>query len=105
MATVLWFNGIPCICPHLNTANFEDHVKDEALFEQGYLLILDRCDVLVLCTDNYDDSAGTKLEIRRALERGIQVVTQKIFNEWLGVRIAEKEMNFPPIRREAKQNP
>jgi len=73
-------------------------VKDEALFEDGYLQILERCDVLVLCTDDYKNSVGTNLEIRRALEQRIPVITKELFNVWLSVRNKEKEM-LSPTRR------
>jgi len=49
MAVKLWERGFIALCPHLNTANFEqDCWAPEHTFLQGYLELLRRCDGIIL---------------------------------------------------------
>jgi nucleoside 2-deoxyribosyltransferase len=68
VATAVWEAGHVAICPHLNTAHFNeyDHVLD------GYIDVLSRCDGLVL-VPNSENSRGTQAEWLYATRQGIPV--------------------------------
>lgn len=70
-AKILWEAGIPTICPHKNTALFGGICHDEH-WEEGYLVILRRCDLLVVVTD-WEMSKGTTAEIALAHDLNIPV--------------------------------
>jgi hypothetical protein len=73
VAVQLWEAGYTAICPHLNTAYFEDHCKVEAdVYLKGDLQILARCDAMVVLP-NYEHSNGTLGEIKFAEDRGIPI--------------------------------
>ena len=67
----LWNLGYPTICPHLNSAHF-DGCAPESLFLSGTLLMLEKCDVVVLI-EGWRESNGTLGEIYRANELAIPV--------------------------------
>lgn len=73
IAVAVWQSGNTAICPHLNTANFEDLtiVPDEAYLE-GYLNILCRCDGVVMAID-WEKSKGATAELEYAKSLGIPV--------------------------------
>ena len=71
IAIELWEAGHVAICPHLNTANFEkDCVVADQIYLYGDLMILARCDAMVL-TPDWMDSEGARNEVVFAKERGI----------------------------------
>jgi nucleoside 2-deoxyribosyltransferase len=73
VAVELWNEGYTALCPHLNTAHFENDCS--ATYEdyiQGDLELLSRCDAMVLCP-NYKSSTGAKIEIEYAKEHGIPI--------------------------------
>ena len=75
IATYLWDNGIVAICPHMNTAGFEKMTKlNSKDFVDGDLLLVERCDVLVLMSDWYL-SKGAIREVARAIELDIPFYT------------------------------
>ena len=70
------------LCPHLNTAHFQNAAPDEVWLE-GDLELLRRCDA-VLLTDNWRESAGACVEVGFAREHGVPVFeTFEVFREWL----------------------
>ena len=71
VALELWRIGYAVICPHMNTALFDGAAPDE-VFLTGYLVILRRCDLLVL-TPGWAKSAGCQGEREEACERSIPV--------------------------------
>ena len=71
VAEQLWAAGYPTVCPHLNTALMDGVACDET-FLQGDMLILERCDRVVL-VPGWIDSAGTRAEIAHARARGLPV--------------------------------
>ena len=76
-ARVLWDEGYTVVCPHLNTANFnEDGATSWKDYLQGDLEILSRCDI-VFALPNWKDSKGSKIEIDYALRKAIPVVESK----------------------------
>jgi len=73
IAIKLWEVGHVVICPHLNTAHFENDCKvsDEA-YLSGDLNILCRCDAIVM-TPYWEKSVGAKGEYDYAVAHGIPI--------------------------------
>lgn len=68
--------GLFPVVPHLNTRDFENQVKqnDDQYFLDGTMALLERCDAVLLTMSNADAiSIGTKAEVHRAYQLGIQV--------------------------------
>lgn len=68
--------GLFPVVPHLNTRDFENLVKqnDDQYFLDGTMAVLERCDAVLLTMPNADVvSTGTKAEVHRAHQLGIQV--------------------------------
>ena len=61
------------ICPHTNTAHFDDDLPNQdQFFLDGTLALLERCDAVVLI-EGWRYSAGTLGEIHRARELGMPI--------------------------------
>src|ERR1044071_5255088 len=71
LALRVWELGHACICPHKNTALFGGSAPDE-LWLKGDLEIMRRCNA-VLCTDNWETSAGARDEVKLARSLNIPV--------------------------------
>lgn len=71
LALKVWLLGAAAICPHANTAHFQDAAPD-AVWLDGDLEILTRCDAL-LTTADWARSTGAKAEVLFALDHGIPV--------------------------------
>ena len=71
LALEVWRAGAAAICPHANTAHFQDAAPDHVWLD-GDLEILARCDA-VLMTPDWLRSTGAKAEEAFARERGILV--------------------------------
>lgn len=69
VAEKLWNLGWTVLCPHGNSANLKG---DDSIFLEGDIVLLKRCDMLVLMP-GWEGSAGTKGEFIKALEFGIPV--------------------------------
>lgn len=68
--------GLFPVVPHLNTRDFENQVKqnNDQYFLDGTMAMLERCDAVLLTMPNADEvSSGTKAEVHRAHQLGIQV--------------------------------
>ena len=65
IARALWQMGIVAICPHKNTELFGGIVPDD-VFIEGDLLIIERCDLLVVRSRGWSRSEGTVKEVRHA---------------------------------------
>ncbi|WJJ58644.1 deoxyribosyltransferase [Klebsiella phage vB_KpnS_MAG26fr] len=68
--------GLFPVVPHLNTRDFENQVKqnNDQYFLDGTMAMLERCDAVLLTMPNADAiSIGTKAEVHRAHQLGIQV--------------------------------
>lgn len=68
--------GLFPVVPHLNTRDFENQVKKnhDQYFLDGTMAMLERCDAVLLTMPNADVvSVGTKAEVHRAYQLGIQV--------------------------------
>lgn len=82
--------GLFPVVPHLNTRGFEGQVKknSDQYFLDGTMAMLERCDAVLLTIPNADEvSSGTKAEVHRAYQLGIQVYR-----------------SFDALRRAAQQN-
>lgn len=65
-----WEAGYATICPHMNTAEFDD-ISPE-VFYIGDLEIMERCDC-VLLIPGWEKSFGARLETRFAKKLGIPI--------------------------------
>ena len=66
MAVKLWGAGYTVICPHLNTANFENICKCKYEdYIEGDLNILEKCDAVFMLR-NWRKSNGSRIEHMRA---------------------------------------
>ena len=68
--------GLFPVVPHLNTRDFENQVdlNSDQYFLNGTMALLERCDAMLLTMPNADVvSVGTKAEVHRAHQLGIQV--------------------------------
>lgn len=72
LALEVWRAGAACICPHLNTAHFQDAAPDHVWLD-GDLELLARCDA-VLMTPDWQRSTGARAEHDFAKDRGIAVL-------------------------------
>ncbi|MHB9019387.1 MAG: DUF1937 family protein [Minisyncoccota bacterium] len=73
VAAQLWEQGHAVICPHANTAHFEELCNcSYEDYMKGDFAILSRCDLLYMLKD-WKDSAGAVRELAFAQERGIPV--------------------------------
>lgn len=70
----LWRKGFAVICPHLNTARFEDDYPDITYdqFIAGDLEIINAVDALVMLP-GWEKSKGANIERAHALSLGIPV--------------------------------
>lgn len=75
LALEVWRMGAAAICPHANTAHYQDAAPDDVWLE-GDLAIMRRCDA-VLMTADWKRSQGATEERRMALEAGIPVFYDK----------------------------
>jgi hypothetical protein len=75
IAVELWNDGIVALCPHMNTAGFEKLTKlSNREFVDGDLLLVERCDMVILTPDWYV-SKGAIREVARAIELDIPFYT------------------------------
>jgi hypothetical protein len=82
LALQVWNRGCACVCPHMNTANFQGAAPDE-VWLQGDLEILGRCDFAVT-VKGWKGSTGSVQEVAFCQERGIPVFeTLNKLDGWL----------------------
>lgn len=74
VAVELWSKGYVALCPHLNTANFEEESSlltwDDYI--KGDLALLSRCDAIVMLPD-FEDSKGALVEFEYAVRNDIPI--------------------------------
>jgi nucleoside 2-deoxyribosyltransferase len=71
LALEVWKLGAAALCPHANTAHFQDAAPDWVWLD-GDLEMLRRCDG-ILVTPDWQRSAGAREEVAYATQRGIPV--------------------------------
>lgn len=80
-ARKLWDDGWAVICPHSNTAfmdgadahDREGPNGDWARWLRGDLEIISRCDAIYML-DNYKDSKGALIELKKAMDLGLEIL-------------------------------
>jgi hypothetical protein len=78
----VWALGAAAVCPHLNTAHFQDSLPDD-IWLLGDLAILAKCDAMIL-TPDWERSSGARAEREFAEQRGIPVFEDLAdLNGWL----------------------
>lgn len=83
LALEVWRLGCACLCPHTNTRFFQGAAPD-ALWLNGDLELLKRCDAVIL-TEDWERSSGARAEVDLALSRGIRVFrTIEDLRRWEG---------------------
>ena len=75
VALELWKMGYAVICPHKNTALFDGSVPDDVVIG-GDLVILDRCDVIVMIP-GWKNSEGAKGEHEKAKQLGLTIIYEE----------------------------
>lgn len=99
LAKIIWQANYFCLCPHLNTAYFDNVLPYEDFIER-YLESLEFCDVLVLM-NNYKESPGALQELNRALQLGKMVIRETEIETFLN-QLKEKDSGqskqyYPPL--------
>lgn len=74
LALEVWKLGAACICPHLNTAQFQGAAADSVWLD-GDIEILRRCDALIR-TPDWANSLGAQAEVDFADKHGIPVFSR-----------------------------
>lgn len=74
VSQILWGRGIcAALCPHLNTARFDDHLDlTHDNWMQGYIELMLGCDIVVVAP-GWEGSTGTKQEIDVATQASMPV--------------------------------
>ena len=73
VAVDVWARGHIALCPHLNTAHFEDDIPDnDGAWLNGAIEMLLRCDGVVLLP-NWEQSKGARNEEVTARRNGLPV--------------------------------
>lgn len=82
LALAVWRLGAAAICPHANTAHFQNAAPD-AVWLTGDLEILKRCDGVIVTSD-WERSTGARAEVRYADSHDIPVFfSEKSLAAWL----------------------
>ena len=82
LALEVWRSGAACICPHTNTRFFQG-AADDAVWLDGDIEILNRCDAVVM-TEDWQRSSGARAEEKHARENNIPVFySLDALREWL----------------------
>jgi nucleoside 2-deoxyribosyltransferase len=69
LALDVWRLGAAALCPHANTAHFQDAAPDHVWLD-GDLAMLDKCDAIIM-TPDWRRSSGATAEHEHALANGI----------------------------------
>jgi hypothetical protein len=73
VAVTLWDMGYTVICPHLNTAHFDDEIDlPNEVYVDRDLLIVERCDGIVMMP-KWQQSRGAVRELEHALKHELEV--------------------------------
>ena len=93
LALDVWRAGAACICPHANTAHFQDAAPD-SVWLAGDLALLARCDAVVM-TPDWERSAGAMAEHAFAADKGIPVFyTVAALKDWLAAATLTATVTF-----------
>ena len=81
VARRLWAAGFAVICPHSNSAYYDDSATYNQ-FLAGYLEMIPICDA-VIALSNWEDSPGSQVELRRAEELYIPVFHEHVLDSFI----------------------
>lgn len=82
LALEVWRLGAAAICPHANTAHFQNAAPDE-LWLEGDLEMLRRCDAIIM-TPDWNRSSGATAEHAEATRCSIPIFySAEALGEWL----------------------
>lgn len=83
VAAEVWKMRHVALCPHLNSANMDGLVDDE-VFLKGGLVLLEKCDAVMVVPGKFHRSKGTMSEISYATTHEIPVFyTFEMLGRWL----------------------
>jgi nucleoside 2-deoxyribosyltransferase len=95
LALEVWRLGAACICPHTNTRFFQG-AADDAVWLDGDLEILERCDAVIF-TPDWERSSGARAEFNHALAKAIPTFhALPTLKQWID---AEAERAFEAFAR------
>lgn len=95
LALEVWRKGVAALCPHTNTAHFQDAAPDHVWLD-GDLEMLRRCDVVVLNCD-WRRSSGARAEVLEAIKLGIPVFENlSNFDMWLAGHLKVGDVTSVP---------
>ena len=87
LSLAVWRMGAAALCPHTNTRFFQG-AADDAVWLDGDLELLRRCDA-ILMTPDWERSSGARAEEAFAREHGVTVFYGLMeLREWLGLEQA-----------------
>ena len=91
VAVELWKEGYTVFCPHMNSMFMDGIIPHDDWYKRD-LVILERCDAVVLC-EGWQDSRGSKIERARAEELGIPVAETTFagWKECLAMALRDRE--------------
>jgi hypothetical protein len=82
LALEVWRSGAVALCPHTNTRFFQGALPDD-VWLSGDLVLLERCDALLL-TPDWESSGGATIERIHAERRGLPIFeTIAALQAWL----------------------
>jgi len=100
LALEVWRLGAAAICPHSNTAHYQDAAPDD-LWMAGDLEILRRCDAVIM-TPDWNRSSGATLEHEEATKLHIPVFySVESLAQWL--RMKQESLTPEPEERKDKR--
>lgn len=86
LALEVWRSGAAALCPHTNTRFFQG-AADDAVWLDGDLELLARCDALIT-TDDWHRSSGARAEVDFAAKRNIPIFCSiETLRSWLALGV------------------
>ena len=74
-ALELWKQGFAVLCPHMNTAHFDDAGLTDNMALKGDLELLSRCDAIYMLR-HWRASSGAVAEHDAAVDWGLEIIYQ-----------------------------
>ena len=81
VARTIWRAGFAAICPHTNSAHFDDEANYLTFIEK-YMDIVERCDVVVAMI-GYQTSLGATVEVAYAERLGKTIIPEIELDDYL----------------------
>lgn len=93
VALAVWEAGWPALCPHANTAHFQEALPDHVWLD-GDLMMLEECGAVVL-VEGWEQSAGTRAEMVHAATFELPIFTS--------VERLVAHFGYGPLRQEQER--